>query len=187
MIILCGLGNPGLQYARTRHNAGFLFTELVREAYDLPSWKKQFHGLSSKGKVAEHDVLLLQPHTFMNLSGSSVQAAATFYKVPPSQLWVVHDELDLTLGKAKYKQGGGDAGHNGLKSITAALGANYHRVRLGIGRPTGPQPVEDYVLQNFTPAEAATLQDLNQRLVKALPGLLAAPTETLAKLGNSAA
>lgn len=184
MMVLVGLGNPGPQYARTRHNAGFLFTDLVRETYGLPAWKKQFDGLVNKGKVAGHDVLLLQPQTFMNLSGRSVQAACAFYKIPPNQLWVVHDELDLALGKTKYKLGGGDAGHNGLKSITAALGPNYHRLRLGIGRPTDPQPVEDYVLQNFSATEAEVLAPLLEKLAKALPELIEKPVETLAKLNN---
>jgi PTH1 family peptidyl-tRNA hydrolase len=187
MMVLVGLGNPGQQYARTRHNAGFLFTELVRGAYGLPAWKKQFDGLVSKGKVGGQDILLLQPQTFMNLSGRSVQATCAFYKIPPAQVWVVHDELDLALGKMKYKLGGGDAGHNGLKSITAALGANYHRLRLGIGRPTGPQPVEDYVLQNFSGTEADALEPLLEKLTKALPTFLETPIETLAKLGNAEA
>lgn len=185
MILLTGLGNPGTHYARTRHNAGFLFTEQVRLAYGFPAWKSQHQGLLSKGRIGPQEVLLLQPQTFMNVSGRSVQAAAAFYKVPLSQLWVAHDELDIPLGKVKYKLGGGDAGHNGLKSITTALGANYHRLRLGIGRPTGPQPVEDYVLQNFTAGEADTLAPVLESLVKHLPTLLEKPLDTLAKLGNS--
>jgi PTH1 family peptidyl-tRNA hydrolase len=187
MMVLVGLGNPGPQYAHTRHNAGFLFTDLVHKAYGFPTWKKQFDGLVSKGKVAGYDVLLLQPQTFMNLSGRSVQAACAFYKIPPAQVWAIHDELDLALGKTKYKFGGGDAGHNGLKSITAALGANYHRLRLGIGRPTGPQPVEDYVLQNFSAAETEIFKPLLEKLTKALPTFLETPIETLAKLGNAEA
>jgi len=185
MILLVGLGNPGTQYARTLHNAGFLFTEQVRQAYGLPTWRSQHQGLLSKGRVGPHDVLLLQPQTFMNLSGRSVQAVATFYKITPAQLWVVHDELDLALGKVKYKLGGGDAGHNGLKSITAALGADYYRLRLGIGRPPGLQPVEDYVLQNFIAAEQNTLTPLLGKLTENLPAILENPIATLAKLGNA--
>jgi peptidyl-tRNA hydrolase, PTH1 family len=184
MLLLVGLGNPGTPYARTRHNAGFLFTAAVAAAYGFPSFKKQFNGLVSKGKIAGQDILLLQPQTFMNLSGQSVQAACTFYKTPPANLWVAHDELDIPQGKVKYKWGGGDAGHNGLKSITGALGANYHRLRLGIGRPTEPLETADYVLQNFTGPEAETMAALIEKLVKQLPDLLENPTHTLAKLGN---
>jgi PTH1 family peptidyl-tRNA hydrolase len=162
-----------------------LFTERVRLAYGFPAWKSQHQGLLSKGRVGQHDVLLLQPQTFMNLSGRSVQATAAFYKVPPPQLWVVHDELDLALGKVKYKVGGGDAGHNGLKSITAALGGNYHRLRVGIGRPVGLQPVEDYVLQNFTAQELDVITPLLSKLIDNLPSMLENPLDTLAKLGNA--
>jgi len=187
LTLLTGLGNPGPDYTRTRHNAGFLCTSLIHHAYSFPAWKRQHQGLVSKGQIAGHEVLLLQPQTYMNLSGQSVQAVAAFYKITLKDLWVFHDELDLALGKVKYKFGGGDAGHNGLKSITATMGANYHRVRLGIGRPTGPQPVEDYVLQNFTAPELAQLNPLLDKLSENLPNLLEQPIETLAKLGNAGA
>ena len=187
-MLLAGLGNPGQKYARTRHNAGFLFAELVRSTHGLPTWKKQGEGLVSKGKLGGVDIVLLQPQTYMNLSGSSVQAALRFYKLKPEQLFVAHDELDIALGKLKYKQGGGDAGHNGLKSITQALGTpNYHRLRLGIGRPTTQQPVEDYVVQAFSADERAQLDALLERMAKAMPQLLENPLDTLAKLGNSTA
>ncbi len=187
MILLCGLGNPGPQYAKTRHNAGFMLLDALREAYSLPPFKAQFKGLTSKGNLGGQPVLLLQPHTYMNLSGASVQAAATFYKIAPTHIFVVHDELDLPLGTFKYKQGGGDAGHNGLKSITAALGANYHRLRLGISRPTGPIAVEDYVLQPFSAPELKALETTLNKLTENFAALLENPIQTLAKLGNSKA
>lgn len=184
MHLLVGLGNPGPTYQYTRHNAGFLALEAIRQHYDFPTWKAQYKGLVSKGSIGSHNVLLLQPQTFMNVSGQSVQAAATFYKIPPQNIWVFHDELDIASGTLKYKQGGGDAGHNGLKSITGALGANYHRLRLGIGRPTPPLSAADYVLQTYTTPEIEALATLLEKLVPALPDFLTTPQQTLAKLGN---
>ena len=185
MHLLVGLGNPGPTYQYTRHNAGFLALEAIRQHYDFSQWKAQYKGLVSKGNIGPHSVLLLQPQTFMNVSGQSVQAATTFYKIPPQNLWVFHDELDIASGALKYKQGGGDAGHNGLKSITAALGANYHRVRIGIGRPTPPLDAADYVLQSYTTPEIQVLATLLAKLVPALPDFLSQPQQTLAKLGNN--
>lgn len=184
MHLLVGLGNPGPSYQTTRHNAGFLALEAVRQHYGLPNWKAQYKGFTSKGSIGPHSVLLLQPQTFMNLSGQSVQAAATFFKTPPGNIWVFHDELDIASGSLKYKLGGGDAGHNGLKSITGALGANYHRVRIGIGRPTPPLDAADYVLQSYTTPEIEALTTLLAKLVPALPDFLSQPQQTLAKLGN---
>ncbi len=184
MMILAGLGNPGAQYANTRHNAGFMLLDALQQAYAFPAWKKQHQALLSKGRIGAHEVILLKPQTFMNLSGASVQAAMTYYKVPLAQLWVAHDELDLALGKVRYKQGGGDAGHNGLRSISGAVGSNYHRLRLGIDRPPPPLAVEDYVLSSFQADEKARVQAMLTALSDSFPALLENPLDTLAKLGN---
>src|SRR5262245_28998741 len=136
MRLLVGLGNPGKEYAETRHNVGFMVADGVRAAFGLPAFAKKCKGLVSKGRVAGEDVVVLKPQTFMNISGESVQAALAFYKLKASDVLVVHDELDVGLGQLKFKVGGGDAGHNGLKSITQMIGtADYGRLRFGIGRP----------------------------------------------------
>lgn len=185
VILLVGLGNPGTQYEHTRHNAGFMLADRLRDTYGFPNWKSQSEGLASKGRIGPHEVVLLKPQTFMNLSGPCVQAVARFYKIPPAQVLVLHDELDVALGKVKHKLGGGDAGHNGLKSITRALGgAPYPRLRIGIGRPPHAGMVESYVLQPFLPDEQKLLDDVLGKLVQHMPLLLEKPNDALAKLGN---
>lgn len=187
MILLVGLGNPGGAYEDTRHNVGFMLVEAVRRHYGLPGWTGKFKGLASKGKIEGHDVLLLQPQTFMNLSGGSVQAAAAFYKVEPKDILVVHDELDLELGQLRWKIGGGDAGHNGLKSITQTLGtADYQRLRFGIGRPVHKAQVHDYVLHAFGAEEVPVVEKRIGQIVTALPEIVAEPKAALAKLGGVA-
>lgn len=181
--IIVGLGNPGNEYAGTRHNAGFMVVDEVREHFGFAAWKAGFKGLVSKGKVAGLDVVLLKPQTFMNLSGASVQAAAAFYKVAPKDVLVVHDELDIPLAEMKFKVGGGDAGHNGLKSITAALGtAEYARLRFGIGRPVHKAQVSDYVLHKFDADEELIVDERVKALAANMDKLLADPHGALAKL-----
>jgi PTH1 family peptidyl-tRNA hydrolase len=158
--LLVGLGNPGKSYAGNRHNVGFIALERIADAYQLPAFKKKFSGLLSEGRIKNRHVLLLMPQTYMNLSGESVAAAANFYKIPPENMIVFHDELDLPLAKIRVKQGGGHGGHNGLKSIDAHLGKDYHRVRIGIGHPGGKDLVSDYVLSDFSKAERAQVDAL---------------------------
>lgn len=186
MNLLVGLGNPGKSYENTRHNVGFMLLDAVAEHYGMPGWNKKFEGLTTSGTVDGKKLVLLKPQTYMNLSGNSVQAAAAFYKIKPEHMLVVHDELDLAVGAMRYKTGGGDAGHNGLKSITAALGPNYGRLRLGIGRPEHKSQVADYVLHPFGAADALTIAERLSALSTHLPDLLAEPVKLLAKLGNSA-
>ena len=138
MWLVVGLGNPGSQYARTRHNIGFMAIDGLAAAG--VNFASKFQGECAKVTLGGEDVLLLKPQTYMNLSGQSVQAAMTFYKIPPAQMIVLHDEVDLSLGKLRIKQGGGANGHNGLKDIDARVGANYWRIRLGVGRPTDARP-----------------------------------------------
>lgn len=183
--LLIGLGNPGAQYAPTRHNAGFWLVEAVRLAHGWPAWKSQLGGLVSKGKVplreGSEDIVLLQPQTFMNLSGPCVQAVGAFYKIAPAQWLVAHDELDVPAGDIRWKMGGGTAGHNGLKSIQQATGtADFARLRLGIGRPVHKSAVADYVLEPFSPSEALQMAENVAWLAGKLPELLTEPAKTLA-------
>src|ERR1700750_2919068 len=136
-LLIAGLGNPGAQYARHRHNAGFILADEIHAHYRFGPWKAKFEGLLSEGTLAGRKTYLLKPQTYMNLSGDSVGPALRFFKLPLSALVVVHDEIDLAAGKLKVKTGGGDAGQNGLRSITATLGPDYRRGRLGDGPPGG--------------------------------------------------
>lgn len=172
MWLIVGLGNPGSQYQHNRHNIGFMAVDEIIRRHNFSGPSKKFQGIVSEGMIAGEKVLALKPQTFMNLSGQSVQAAASFYKVPPEQVIVFHDELDLAAGKIRTKIGGGAAGHNGLRSIDEHLGQNYWRVRLGIGHP-GKEHVHGYVLSDFAKADEAWLvklleaiSDHAERLVK---------------------
>ncbi|HMT03864.1 MAG TPA: aminoacyl-tRNA hydrolase, partial [Burkholderiales bacterium] len=143
--LIVGLGNLGSEYAETRHNAGFWFIDAISKKYGLKlQLEKKFFGLI--GKIG-NDILLLEPQTFMNISGKSVLAVASFYRILPHQILVVHDELDFEPGIIKLKQGGGDGGHNGLRDIDKVIGKDYWRLRLGIGHPGDKNKVADYVLK----------------------------------------
>ena len=134
-LLIAGLGNPGSQYAKNRHNAGFIVVDELHAHYKFGPWKAKFEGLLSEGNLGGRKTYLLKPQTFMNLSGNCVGPALRFFKLPLEALVVIHDEIDLSAGKLKVKTGGGDAGQNGLRSITATLGPDFRRVRLGIGHP----------------------------------------------------
>lgn len=159
MLLLVGLGNPGSEHRRQRHNVGFMAVDAIAERHNFQPFKKRFQGEIAEGVLDGTKTLLLKPQTYMNLSGKSVGEAAHFYKLPPAQVVVVHDELDLAAGKIRMKTGGGHAGHNGLRSIDAALGPNYRRLRIGIGHP-GKDMVLGYVLQNFHADERVWLDPL---------------------------
>ncbi len=152
MRLVVGLGNPGIRYAKNRHNIGFLAVEAIARRHGFPAFRDRFKGELSEAPIAGEKRLLLRPQTFMNDSGESVLAAASFYKIRPAEIVVIHDEIDLKPGKLRVKQGGGAAGHNGLRSIDALLGQDYWRVRIGVGHPGVKELVQPYVLQNF-PAE----------------------------------
>jgi len=160
MRLFVGLGNPGTKYARNRHNIGFMAVDRIAVDHGFGPWKKAFSGLVSEGRLGLEKVVLLKPETFMNLSGQSVQGAVTFYKLALNEVIVFHDELDLAPGKLRVKQGGGHAGHNGLRSIHGHLGDAYGRVRLGIGHPGHKDAVAGYVLADFAKAEAEWLDVL---------------------------
>jgi PTH1 family peptidyl-tRNA hydrolase len=160
MKLFVGLGNPGAKYAHNRHNIGFMALDRIAEDHGFSPWKSKFQGQVSEGTLGGTKVLLLKPQTFMNNSGQSVGEAMRFYKLTPADVTVLHDELDLAPGKARIKQGGGHAGHNGLRSIHAHIGADYARVRLGIGHPGHKDAVAGYVLRDFPKADEAWLDDL---------------------------
>ena len=153
MRLVVGLGNPGLRYAKNRHNVGFVAIDAIARRYGFPAFRDRFKGELSEGVIGGARRLLLKPQTFMNASGEAALAAASFYKIPPDEIVVIHDEIDLRPGKLRVKRGGGSAGHNGLRSIDALLGADYWRVRIGVGHPGVKQLVQPYVLQNFTAEE----------------------------------
>ena len=160
MKLWVGLGNPGAKFAGNRHNIGFMAVDRIAADHGFSPWRKGFQGLVAEGRLGAEKVALLKPETFMNLSGQSVQAAVTFWKLPLADLTVFHDELDLAPGKMRLKQGGGHAGHNGLRSIHGHLGDDYARVRLGIGHPGHKDAVAAYVLHDFAKADADWLDDL---------------------------
>ena len=162
MQIWAGLGNPGAQYALQRHNVGFMAADVIADAHDFGPWTKKFRGLVAEGRIGGDKVLLLKPQTFMNASGDAVSQALRFYKLDLDALTAFHDELDLAPMKVKVKQGGGTAGHNGLRSIDAHLGPDFRRVRIGIGHP-GPgqkEKVTPHVLGNYAKSEIEPLADL---------------------------
>ena len=160
MKLFTGLGNPGAKYARNRHNIGFMAVDRIASDHGFGPWKPAFKGEVAEGRLGEEKVLVLKPGTFMNLSGQSVQAAMAFYKLGLADITVFHDELDLAPGKCRIKQGGGHAGHNGLRSISGMVGEGYGRVRLGIGHPGHKDAVAGYVLHDFAKADQDWLDDL---------------------------
>ena len=162
MKLFVGLGNPGAKYAGNRHNIGFMALDRIAVDHGFAPWRRAFQGLVAEGRLGREKIVLLKPETFMNLSGQSVRAALDFYKLDLSAITVFHDELDLIPGKARVKQGGGHAGHNGLRSIHGHLGDDYARVRLGIGHPGHKDAVASYVLHDFAKADQEWLHDLLQ-------------------------
>lgn len=172
MLLVAGLGNPGPKYAGNRHNVGFMVVERLAERWGVGAFRDKFKGRFAKGSFAGQDVGLLEPLTYMNLSGESVQKALAFFKVGLDELIVVHDELDLPFGQLRIKVGGGTAGHNGLRSIVAQCGGNgFTRVRVGIGRPRSGS-VEGYVLSDFNSDERATLPDVVDRAAEMVEAIV---------------
>ena len=153
MRLIVGLGNPGSRYARNRHNIGFMAAEAIARRHGFAAFRSRFKGELAEGTIAGARRLVLCPQTFMNASGEAVLAAMSFYKIVPGEIVVIHDEIDLKPGKLRVKRGGGSAGHNGLRSIDAMVGADYWRVRIGVGHPGIKELVQPYVLQNFSADE----------------------------------
>ena len=173
--LFVGLGNPGPEYEATRHNAGFWWIDaLARELKLTLVPERAYHGLMARTSIAGHSVWLLQPQTFMNLSGKSVAALARFFKIQPEEILVVHDELDLSPGQAKLKRGGSHAGHNGLRDIHAQLGSpDYWRLRIGIGHPGVKAEVANWVLKKPSPDQRTLIEDSIAHSLKAHSAMLA--------------
>ncbi len=172
MKILVGLGNPGEKYERNRHNVGFGVLDAIAERYGAPAWRKRFQGLATEVDIARQRYLLLKPATYMNESGRSVSEAMRFFKMSPADVIVFHDEIDLEPGKLRVKFGGGLAGHNGLKSLSAHIGNDYQRVRIGVGHPGNRDAVAHYVLHDFARADRDWLDPLLAAIAQGLPALL---------------
>ena len=161
MLLWVGLGNPEPDMARQRHNIGFMAVDRIALRHGFSPWRKRFKGWTAEGNVGGAKILALKPATYMNASGESVQAAATFFKLEPAVITAFHDELDLIAGKTRIKRGGGAAGHNGLRSMDRCLGTpDYWRVRLGIGHPGHKDRVTGHVLGDFAKADQAWLTEL---------------------------
>lgn len=172
--LVAGLGNPGAQYAGNRHNAGFMTADVLAGRMGARFTRERTRAMVATGRLSGVMATLAKPLSFMNLSGGPVAAVRSYYKIPVERIVVVHDELDLPFGVLRLKQGGGDGGHNGLRSVTAALGTrDYLRVRIGIGRPPGRMDPADYVLRDFSPAERKLLPDVLERSADAVESLLA--------------
>jgi PTH1 family peptidyl-tRNA hydrolase len=166
MLLLVGLGNPGREYAHHRHNIGFMAVDAIARACDASPFRKKFQGETAEARLGSERAILLKPQTYMNESGRSVAEAARFHKIEPADILVFHDELDLAPGKLRVKLGGGDAGHNGLRSITAHMGPNYRRIRLGIGHPGDKARVHSYVLGDFAKAEQGWVEVLGDAMAR---------------------
>jgi peptidyl-tRNA hydrolase, PTH1 family len=171
MKLFVGLGNPGEKYRANRHNIGFLAVERIAERHGFGPWRKKFHGLVSEGTIGGARVTLLKPETYMNDSGQSVGEATRFLKIPLADTYVFHDELDLAPGKVKVKAGGGNAGHNGLRSISAHIDNDYKRVRIGIGHPGSKDVVIHHVLNDFAKSDRVWVNALLGAIADAAPFL----------------
>ncbi|MBC8249886.1 MAG: aminoacyl-tRNA hydrolase [Anaerolineales bacterium] len=163
--LIVGLGNPGRKYAGNRHNIGFQCLDRLAEAWGLSFSRRKHKALLAQGEIAGLKVILAKPQTFMNLSGDAVERLARFYKLPPENILVIYDDLDLPLGRVRLRPEGGSGGHKGMKSIVEHLGTNgFPRLRVGIGRPTHGDPV-DYVLDDFAPDEQIAIEEAYERVV----------------------
>jgi len=173
MKLFVGLGNPGAKYAQNRHNIGFMALDRIASDHGFPPWRGKFQGAMTEGRLGNAKVLLLKPETFMNLSGQSVGEAMRFYKLAVEDVVVFHDELDLAPGKLRVKQGGGHAGHNGLRSLHQHIGPDYTRVRIGIGHPGHKDRVAAYVLHDFAKADQDWIADMLDGISHGAPELAA--------------
>ena len=176
MLVIAGLGNPGAEHARNRHNIGFMAADAIARRHSFSPWTKKFSALVADGMLGGEKTLLLKPQSFMNRSGQSVGEALRFHKLEPASLCVIYDELDIAPGRLRVKTGGGAGGHNGIRSIDAHCGPAYRRVRLGIGHPGDKALVHNWVLGNFAKVDDDWLGGLLDAVADAAP-LLASPDE----------
>ena len=171
MLLISGLGNPGKKYIKNRHNAGFILIDEI--AHDNGcEFKKKFKGLMSETTISNKKIILSKPETFMNLSGQSISEIKKFYKIQNQNIFIIHDDLDLELGKIKVKNGGSNGGHNGLESISEHIGNDYNRVRIGISHPGDKKFVESYVLHDFSNDEFKILKKSNEHIKENINYLL---------------
>ena len=173
MRLLVGLGNPGPRYAGNRHNIGFMAVDAIVRRHSFSAIRERFHGLTAEGTIDGEKVIALAPQTFMNDSGRAVQAAVQFFKLQPTDVIVLYDEIDLPLGKVRAKRGGGAGGHNGIRSIDAHVGTDYWRVRLGVDHPGQKEMVKSYVLMDFFKEEHALVQAMLDAVTDAIPLMIA--------------
>jgi PTH1 family peptidyl-tRNA hydrolase len=155
-----GLGNPGSDFTKNRHNIGFMAVDAIVHRHSFAPFRSKFHGQICEGIIADQKILVLKPMTYMNESGKAIQAAMAFYKLPIDDIIVFHDEIDLVAGKIRMKTGGGHAGHNGIRSIQSHVGAGFHRVRLGVGHPGDQEEVINHVLKDFSKADQQWLDKM---------------------------
>ena len=174
MYLLVGLGNPGLQYSKNRHNVGFLIIDEIQQEYGFPKYKEKFSGYISENKIKENKVFLLKPQTFMNDSGRSVIEVASFYKISVDNIIVIHDEIDLAPAKVQLKKGGGYAGHKGLESIGHHVSKDFYRIRVGVGHPGEKDLVSGYVLSDFSKGDnqwvSKILKSVSEQIETAILG-----------------
>ena len=171
MLLLVGLGNPGLKFARSRHNVGFMALQEVVKRHGFSKFRRRFFGHVSEGTLGGRKTLALKPATYMNRSGEAVHATKSFYKIASSDIVIFQDEIDLASGKLRTKRGGGNAGHNGLRNIDAHIGPDYRRVRIGIGHPSQKHVVKNHVLGDFNNADNRWLLPLIEAIAEAAPFL----------------
>ena len=183
MFLVVGLGNPGAEYATTRHNVGFMAADEIHRRYNFTPFRSKFSGLIAEGNIEGEKVYLLKPQTYMNLSGNSVVQAANFYKILPQNIVVIHDDMDLPTDKMKAKIGGGSGGHNGIKSIDASITPNYNRIRIGVGHPIGKneENVVHHVLSGFSKTDKENVEANIDLAIDLLPVLL---TKGVAEFSN---
>ena len=172
MLLLVGLGNPGLRYENNRHNVGYMVVDDIVQQYSFGTYRAKFRGQVADGVIRGQRILVLKPETFMNESGRSVQKAMRFYKIAPRNVIVAHDELDLAFGKLRFRTGGGLAGHNGLLSIQNYIGSDFSRIRIGIGHPGGKELVNSHVLGDFSSAERQHVRSILGGISKSIESLV---------------
>jgi peptidyl-tRNA hydrolase, PTH1 family len=170
--LICGLGNPGLQYIRNRHNVGFMTVDKMVHRFNFSSYQKKFNGDFFSTKLDSKKVIFFRPTNFMNRSGIAVSEVIRFYKIPLSNVFVIHDDLDIEIGKIRLKIGGGSGGHNGIKSLDAHIGNNYYRVRVGISHPGIKEMVSSYVLSDFSAPESKEVERVSSSVAENIELLL---------------
>ena len=175
--LIVGLGNPGVEYSKTRHNIGFMIVDMLHESFGSTKFKHKFSSDYSELTIHKHKAFLLKPQTFMNLSGHAVLQFVQFFKISLKDILIIHDDIDLEVGKIKVKSGGSHGGHNGLKSLDELIGSEYQRIRVGVARPVGSNDVAFHVLSKFTPEEYMIIENSMLAIIENITILLAGDTE----------